>query len=204
MGKEEVKPKQISTGLVVTLGIIGIIIFILLLTVGWFIGTFNTLVKATQDINNQWSNIETEYQRRADLFYNMVEITKSYANFEKDTLTAVTQARSGAFANTKEEQMKQMNNLDSAFARLLAVFEQYPQLKANEQYTKLMNQVQVTEDRIQIARTDYNSLIRDYNTYVQKFPTRMLAQMYGYSDQKYFDSEKGTEYAPKLDMKLTK
>jgi len=192
--------KQMSTGLIIGLGITAVILFIIFITVGWFIGTFNTLVQATQDINNQWSNVKTEYQRRADLFYNMVEVTQSYAKFEKDTMTAVTQARGGNFQGTKEDQMKEMSKLDATFSRLLVTFEAYPNLKANEQYTKLMDQIQQTENRVQIARTDYNALIRNYNSYINKFPTRLLVSMYGYKEQKYFENEKATDSAPKIVM----
>lgn len=194
------KEVNLSTGLLITLTIIGFFFFILLISVSWVWGTYNTFVVAKQDMANQWSNVQTEYQRRADLFYNMVEITKSYASFEKDTMEKVIQARAGAFKGTKEEQIQQMNELDSVFSRLLLVMEQYPNLKAIEQYNKLSEEVQRTENRVQIARSDYNALVRSYNILVTKFPNRILSGAFGYTEEDYFENNYKTTDAPALDM----
>lgn len=184
--------------------IIGVAVFLLIILglAGWLIGLYNTFVTAVQDIKNQWSNVKTEYQRRADLFMNLVESVKAYTKFEKETLTQVIQARSGNFGKTQAEEMKKLKGLDGVFGRLMVVFERYPKLKAGEQYKDLMNEIRITEDRINIARTDYNSLVRDYNVLIKMFPNNKLAQMFGYTESVFFENEKGTEKAPKIDMKM--
>jgi LemA protein len=192
--------KEVNAGLIITLGILAIIIFSVMTTVSWGVGKYNTFVIARQDIDNQWSNVKTEYQRRADLIGNMAEVTQAYAKFEKDTLVQVTQARGGNFGSTKAEQMDQMNSLDSAISRLLVVFEKYPELKSIEQYNRLSAELQRTENRVQISRTDYNSLVRSYNILVEKFPNSVLAGWFGYKPEQFFESQKGTEDAPKLNM----
>lgn len=192
--------KEMSNGLMITLTVIAILFFFVLVSVSWVWGTYNTFIVATQDLDNQWSNIKTEYQRRADLFYNLVEITKSYASFEQETMQKVVQARSGAFTGTKDKQISQMNELDSVFSRLLLVMEQYPNLKSIEQYNKLSEEVQRTENRIQIARTDYNALVRNYNILITKFPRNILAGTFSYTTERFFESESTAEKAPKLDM----
>ena len=194
--------KEMSNKMLISLSFLAVVVFISLLTISWIWGGYNTFIVAKQDIDNQWSNIKTEYQRRADLFYNLVEVTKSYASFEKDTMQKVIEARSGAFKGTKEEQMQQMNSLDSVFSRLLLVMEQYPNLKAIEQYNKLFEEVQRTENRVQIARTDYNALIRSYNILISKFPRNILSGAFGYSQETYFENSVGTDEAPKLKMEV--
>ena len=192
--------KKIANETLVVLTIVTVFFFFILVTASWVWGTYNTFIVAKQDIDNQWSNIKTEYQRRADMFFNLVEITKSYASFEKDTMQKVVEARSGAFKGTKEQQIVQMNELDSVFSRLLLVMEQYPNLKAVEQYNKLFEEVQRTENRVQIARTDYNALVRSYNILIAKFPRRILAETFGYAQENYFENTYGTEEAPKLEI----
>lgn len=192
--------KEISNWIVVLVGIIAVFLFVVFILIGWFVSTYNTFVVAKQDINSQWSNVKTEYQRRADLIYNMVEVTQSYAKFEKDTMTQVIQARSGSFGNTKAEEMQNLNGLESAFARLMVVFEKYPELKAIEQYNKLSEELQRTENRVQIARSDYNSLVRSYNILIGKFPVNMLSSMYGYKAEVYFENEQGTEQGVVIKM----
>jgi LemA protein len=195
--------KEISMGILIALGIVVGIIFILMLTVGWFIGSYNTFVVAKQDINNQWSNVLTEYQARNDKLNNMVEVVLSYSKFEKSTMVEVTQARSSINnvnleGLSKDQQMQQLGSLDSALSKLMVVFEKYPELKSIEQYNKLNDEIVIIENRIQIARTDYNALIRSYNILVSTFPKSMLANKYGYKQEKYFVNEAGTDKAPDL------
>lgn len=192
--------KEISTGLVVTLSIIAVIVFTILITVGWWIGTYNKFVIANQDMKTQWGNVKTEYQRRGDLIYNMAEIAQSYAKFEKSTMVEVTKARGGNFGTTQKDEMKNMASFDSALSRLLVTFEQYPQLKAIEQYNKLTEELQRTENRVQIARSDYNSVVRSYNILIQRFPANILSGIYGYKEADLFDSQPETEDGVKLNM----
>lgn len=184
--------------------IFGAIIFLLLVCIGSIIGIYNTLIIATQDAKNQWSNILTEYQRRADLFMNLVESVKAYTKFEKDTLTEVTRARSGNFGNTQESQMKNLKQLDSIFAGMRIQIEKYPDLKAGKLYSQLMEDVKETEDRVNIARTDYNDIVRNYNIYCMRFPTSLFANMFKFSEMKYYEAEQGVEKAPKIDLEIKK
>lgn len=184
--------------------VVAVIIFIIIIILGWLIGMYNSFVTAIQDIKNMWSNITTEYQRRADLFMNLVESVKAYTKFEKETLTQVAQARSGNFAGTPQQQMKQLKGLDAAFQRLMVVVEQYPKLKAGKQYIMLMNDIRETEDRINIARTDYNELVRDYNVYVVRFPHSIMAAMFRFKEWEYFESDdKDIKKSPKINLSFT-
>lgn len=185
--------KEISTGLVIILSVVTILLFMIMVTVSYVWGSYNTFVIAKQDINNQWSNVKTEYQRRADLVNNLVEVTKGYAKFESETLIKVTEARSGKFGVSQDEEMQNLNSLDSAISRLLVVMEKYPELKSIEQYNKLSEELKNTENRIQIARTDYNSLIRSYNILVSTFPRTVVASWFGYKELKFFDNNKGND-----------
>ena len=195
---------EIFTVLIVTLAVL---ILFILCSVGWGIGTYNTFRVGQQDIKTQWSNIKTEYQRRADLFLNLVESVKSYKKFEKDTLTQVIQARVGNFgAGTltgvrgKLKEMKGMSQLDSLFQRLLMVSEQYPKLQANEQHNKLMDEIRITEDRVNVARTDYNEIVGDYNKVITMFPSNLIANLFKFPVELFYTNEKATEKAPKINL----
>lgn len=198
--------KQIETWKVVTLSVAVFVLVTTMVLGSWVWGTYNKLIYATTDIDTQMSNILTEYQRRADLLLNMAEVAKGYANFEKDTLTQVTQARNINFAGfgqqSTTEQMAQLSQMDSALSRLMLVFEKYPELKTVEQYNKLSEELKRTENRVQIARSDYNNLVRSYNILVQRFPTKILAGTWGYDTEVFFQNEIGTTQAPKLDMSI--
>jgi LemA protein len=166
--------------------------------VGWAIGTYNTFIVAVQDIKTQWSNIKTEYQRRADLFYNLVEAAKGYMKHERETLTKVIEARAGNFGPTKLKEMSKMKDLEKVFSKLAVVFERYPKLKANEQVNELMAEFNKTENRINIARTDYNALVRDYNIYVRTFPKNIIARHFSFKVEQFFENEPETNKAPKI------
>lgn len=167
---------------------------------GWFIGGYNTLSGLRQNIKTMFSNIKTEYQRRADLLYNLAEATKSYAKFEKSTLTDVIAARN--VGNTPSQLAKGKKQLDNILSKLMLVIERYPKLKASEQYQILMNESRVTEDRINIARTEYNDTVRDYNLFVVSFPSNVLANMFHFNEEEYFDNEPETNKCPKLDLRI--
>lgn len=203
--KQKIEPAkeggEISTTLLIVLTIVVAIIALTLMVGGWIWGSYNTFVTAEQDVNNQWSNIKTEYQRRADLLLNMVEITQTYSEFEKDTLVKVTQARSGDFGSSQQEEAETMGELDRLFSRFLLTYEAYPELKSIEQFNKLSEEFQRTENRVQIARTDYNSLVRSYNILVGRFPKNMLANWWGYEPIEYFESQEGLESGLRIDMK---
>lgn len=180
------------------LGSFLVVVMILAIFASWFIGYYNNVVTAKNDIKTQWSNIETEYQRRADLFYNLVEATKGYTKYEQSTLTSVIQARSGNFGDSKEAQAETMRQTDAAMLKIQALWEQYPQLQAMPLFKDNIAEFKNTENRIQIARTDYNGIVRSYNIYISKFPNNFLSAMYGNAPEKLFENEVGTSAAPKV------
>ncbi len=182
--------------------VLAIVLALVLIFIGWIWGGYNTLVGGIQNIKTMFSNMKTEYQRRADLFYNLAEAVKSYAKFEKDTLTEVIAMRNGNFGKNSKEAMTKMKKMDGFMQKLMLVVERYPKLRATEQYQSLMKETRITEDRINIVRTEYNDTIRDYNLFVVSFPSNVIAGMFHYKEEEYFESEEGTEKAPKMDLKI--
>lgn len=180
--------------------ILSLILGALILLVGWAIGVYNTLVTGDQDIKGAWSNIKTEYQRRADLFFNLVKTVKSYKKHEKDTLEIVTKARAGNFGRSFKEQNKNMNAMEDFFKKFLATFEAYPDLKSNEQHNKLMDEISISEDRINAARTEYNSIVEDFNTFRSMFPTYVLANLFNYQERDFFQSADYADKKPEIDL----
>lgn len=180
--------------------IAAIFLFFILCFSGWGIGSYNTFQVARQDIKTQWSNILAEYQRRADLFYNLVQAVKSSKNFEKDTLVQVAQARGGNFGTGKLAQMAKLKGLDSMFQKLMVVFERYPKLQSVKEHDKLMEETRITEDRINVARTDYNEIVGDYNKLVTTFPKNIIAGMFKFQQELFFQNEATTNTAPKMNL----
>ena len=179
---------------IIVVAILAVIAFIVFVIGGWIWGTYNLFINARQNIKTQWSNILTEYQRRADLFWNLAQAVKTYSKFEHNTLMHVTQARGGNFGKTKADQVKTMGKLDDAFtsmlSRLMVVVEKYPKLKAIEQYHDFTKEVRITEDRVNVARTDYNGVVREYNNDVLMFPNKILAKWWNFQEEKFFVNEK--------------
>lgn len=188
----------------ILLVIAAVVLLFCLSTLGWGIGTYNTFRVGQQDIKTQWSNILTEYQRRADLFYNLVQAVKSHKNFEKDTLIQVIQARGGNFGVNKPAQMKKLGDLNQLFQKLMVVFERYPNLQSHKQHDKLMDEVRITEDRINVARTDYNEIVGDYNKLVTTFPKNTIASMFRFNTELFFQNEATSTSAPKIDLEENK
>lgn len=191
--------------------IIPIILIGLLLLIGaWVAKVNNNLVTLEESVSAQWANVESSYQRRADLIPNIVNTAKGYAQFEQETLIRVTEARSKATAvqidpsNITPEQLAQFqqvqSGLTSALSRLLAVFERYPDLKANENFKELINELERTENRINVERNRYNDQARAFNTDVRKFPTNIVAGMLGFDNKTYFEAEAGSEQAPEVEF----
>lgn len=175
---------------------------LVLISLGWFWGGYNTLQRGKQNVLTMFSNIKTEYQRRADLFYNLAESVKGNAKFEKDTLKQVIEMRGGNFGKDNKTALKNMKELDSFFNRLMVVFERYPDLKSHESYRELMKEIRITEDRVNIVRTEYNDTVREYNLYILSFPSNILAGMFNFKEEEYFNNEEGTDNAPKIDLKI--
>lgn len=178
---------------------------------------YNDLVTQEEAVNSAWSQVENQYQRRADLIPNLVSTVQGVADFEKSTMTEVTDARSkvGSVNITaddlsdpqKFQQFQQaQDQLSSALSRLLVVAENYPQLKANENFLQLQSQLEGTENRIAVERRRFNEVVQQYNTSVRSFPTLIIAKIFGFKEKQYFKSQEGSDKAPdvKFDFKNEK
>ncbi len=181
----------------------------LLLVLGFnMCNTYNALVQRDEQVKKAWSQVENQYQRRMDLIPNLVETVKGYADFEKSTLQAVVEARANATRVTiQADELTQENlqryeqaqgALGSALGRLLAVAENYPNLKANENFINLQTQLEGTENRIAVERKNFNEVVGQYNAYVRRFPTNLYAGMLGFTPKAYFQSTPGAEKAPQV------
>ena len=188
-----------------------IILIIIAVAVGLgLMSSYNGLVKAETEIDSVWANVESSYQRRADLIPNLVNTVKGQANFEQQTLTNVIEARAKATqtkidpSNLTEEQLNEFqqnqNQVGSALSRLLVTVEQYPQLKANEGFMNLQAQLEGTENRINVARNKFNEAARIYNEKVRQFPTKLAAMIFGFKAKPYFKSAAGAENAPTINF----
>lgn len=177
---------------------------VVLLAVFWFFGTRNSLVSLKEDVEMQQSQIETTLQRRSDLIPNLVATVKGYANHEEEVFTEIADARSklaGSIESGDMESISEANNaLDSALGRLLAISENYPDLKASEQFIALQDELAGTENRIAVARQYYNEKVNTYNTTVQRFPTSIVAGMSGYYPMQYFEADESAKEVPKVDF----
>lgn len=168
---------------------------------------YNAMVEKGEEVDAQWQQVETQYQRRMDLIPNLVNTVKGYASHENETYTAVTEARSAVgnmtidksilenpelFAKYQEAQ----NNLSSALSRLIAVSENYPELKANQNFLSLQDELEGTENRIATERQRFNKLVKEYNVLIKRFPGNLFAKMYGFTEKEYFAAAAGAEKAP--------
>ena len=179
---------------------------VILLIVIWMISGYNGLVSAEEEVNNAWSNVENQYQRRADLIPNLVNTVKGYASHEKETLDAVTQARTRATQLTVQadeltpEKIKEYQQVQgevgAALGRLIAISEAYPDLKANQNFLELQAQLEGTENRISVERRKFNDAAKEYNASIRSFPRNLLAGMFGFERRPYFESAEGSESAP--------
>ncbi len=196
------------------LGCLGVIVLGLVVVGLLGIGAYNSLNKLDQAVKSQWAQVENVYQRRADLVPNLVETVKGAANFEKDTFTAVTEARAkvgqtkldvgsindpAAFAKFQQAQ----DGLSSALSRLMVVVEKYPELKATENFKMLQSQLESTENRITVERMRFNEAAQGFNTKRMSFPTVLIAGFFGsrFAEKPYFKAQAGTETAPKVNFK---
>ena len=199
--------KKFPMGCLIILGIIVIIGIILFF---YLTGTYNNMVRFDENVKEKWSQVENVYQRRFDLIPNLVETVKGYAVHEKETFLAVTEARAkakGTFNISEEvlnnpavfEKFQQaQNSLSSALQRLLVVVEKYPELKANQNFLNLQDQLEGTENRITVERRRFNEAAREFNVYIKQFPRVLLANLFGFREKTYFRSQEGTEQAPKV------
>lgn len=192
------------TGLLITLGIVLLLGF-------WGCNGYNGLVTADQDVKKVWSNVETNYQRRTDLYSSIIKTVEASANFEKSTLTAVIEARAKATSinvdindpASLEAYQKAQANLQGSFSRLIASFEAYPDLKTTQAFRDFQAQIEGTENRINVARQDYNKSVEGYNLKVKRFPKNILAGLFGFKEKAFYKAEAGSEKNPdiKFDIK---
>lgn len=195
--------KNLNMGCIVAIAVVAVAVI-------WGISGYNGLVNMDEAVNNRWANVETQYQRRSDLIPNLVSTVKGYAKHESQTLEAVMKARSQATqvkitpSNCTPQQLAQyqraQGDVTSALGKLLAITENYPDLKANQNFLELQSQLEGTENRITVARKDFNDAANEYNVAIRRFPKSILAGMFGFEKRAYFEAEAGAEKAPKVEF----
>ena len=169
--------------------VIGIIVVLVLLVFGFFIGNYNILVQLRNRVRDQWSQIDIQLKRRFDLVPNLVETVKGYTKHEKETLEGVVKARNAyQIATTPEEQMKADGELTKTLTKLFALAEAYPDLKANDNFMELQTELSNIEEKISTARQFYSDSVLNYNNRVQMFPSNIVASMFGFREEKYFEA----------------
>ena len=174
----------------------------------WLMSLYNGLISSRENVNSKWANVEAQYQRRSDLIPNLVATVKGAADFEKSTLEAVVQARANATSikvdpndltpEKLQEFQRAQGQLSSALGRLLAIAENYPQLKAVANFSELQAQLEGTENRINEARRQFNEAAQAYNTSRHRFPRNLVASIFGFKEKPYFTADPGTEKAPSV------
>lgn len=185
-----------------------IAVAVVAMLVVWIANTYNRMVVAQEAVSTEWSNVESQYQRRADLIPNLVSTVKGYAAHESQTLEAVVSARSKATQTTVdmsnfsrddfEKYQEVQGELNSALGRLMMITENYPDLKANQNFRDLQEQLEGTENRIQVARQSYNNTARAYNTLIRRFPNNIFSGMFGFDIVTYFRADANAEQAPQV------
>lgn len=183
---------------------------IVVIVIMWAVGAYNGMVILDEGVQGKWADVETQYQRRADLIPNLVSTVKGYAAHESETLESVVKARSEASSvkvdpeNLTPEKLaeyqKAQSGVSSALGRLMVIVEKYPDLKANQNFLELQSQLEGTENRINVARRDFNEAAKNYNTVIRSFPKNIFAGMFGFEKKAYFEAEKGAEAAPKVEF----
>ena len=183
---------------------------LLVVIILWAVSGYNGMVSMDESVQGKWADVETQYQRRADLIPNLVSTVKGYAAHESETLESVVKARSEASSvkvdpeNITPEKLaeyqKAQSGVSSALGRLMVIVEKYPDLKANQNFLELQSQLEGTENRINVARRDFNEAAKQYNTTIRRFPKNIIAGMFGFEKKAYFEAEKGAEQAPKVEF----
>lgn len=187
-----------------------VVVLVIVFVGGCSVNKYNGIVKKNEAVESAWANVETQYQRRADLIPNLVNTVKGYAAHEKETLESVMAARSKATQVTVDptdltpekirEYQQAQGEISSALGRLLAITENYPDLKANQNFLELQAQLEGTENRIAVARKDFNDIVRAYNSYIRSFPNNIFAGMFNFDTKAYFEAAAGTEVAPTVEF----
>ena len=199
--------------------IVGLVVVMVLIFGGAAVGGYNTLVGKRNNVDNNWAQVENQLQRRADLIPNLVNTVKGYANFEQETLTRIADARSRILSPsaTPEQKMEASNQMSAAArqagllpggeggilgsgGRFLSITEQFPQLKADQQFLRLQDELAGSENRLSVSRRDYNNSVNEYNTTRQTFPTVLIASLMGFQDKPFFKSEEAAKQVPRVDF----
>ena len=189
--------------LFIVLGIVVLLFF-------WGCGTYNKLIGVDQEVKTKWGNVETNYQRRNDLYNSVIKTIEGSANFEKSTLREVVEARSRATSvnvdiddpASMEAYAQAQAGLQGSFSRLLAVMENYPDLKTTSAFQGFQTQIEGTENRINVARQDYNTAVQSYNMRVKTFPNNIFAGMFGYHEKAFYKADPGSERAPDVNFDI--
>jgi LemA protein len=192
----------LSKTLIVVIAIVGIVVLVVLIGFGQYVGVKNTLVTKNEAVKASWSQVDIVLQRRADLIPNLVETVKGYAKQEQTVFGDIAKARSALLsAGTPQQKIAANGQLDGALGRLLLVVENYPQLKSNENFLRLQDEIAGTENRIAVERKRYNDTLQDYNTYVQQFPNSLFAGFAGFKpNEAYFQASEGSRAVPKVNF----
>lgn len=201
--------KKFMIGCLVFVGIVFVILFAL---ISYGVKSYNQMVTLDEDVKEKWSQVENVYQRRYDLIPNLVATVKGYAEHEQETFTMVTEARSkaGGTFNISDQVLNDpamfqkfqqvQSSLGSALQRLMVVVEKYPELKANQNFLALQDQLEGTENRIAVERKRFNESARNYNIFIKQFPRNIVANVYNFNEKQYFKSSEGAETAPKVEF----
>lgn len=201
--------KKAKTGCLIAAAVA---ILLIIIVISSLVGSYNNMVKLDEGVKEKWSQVENVYQRRYDLIPNLVETVKGYAKHEQETFTQVTEARAkaGGTFNISEQVLNDpamfqkfqqaQAGLSGALQRLMVVVEKYPELKANQNFLALQDQLEGTENRIAVERKRFIEAARYYNTYIKQFPKMILANMFGFKEKQYFQSAEGSEEAPKVEF----
>jgi len=201
------------------LGVLAVILLLVLVIGGWVAGKYNGLIASRNDVDGKWAQVENNLQRRADLIPNLVNAVKGYVKLEESVFTKIAEARAKIQSTTAtpEEKMAASNQMTEVArgaglipggnggilgtgGRFLSIVEQYPQLKSDQQFLRLQDELAGTENRLAVARKDYNETVQTYNTNRQTFPTVIIAGMLGFQDKPFFKAEEGARTAPKVDF----
>ncbi len=188
-------------GLVNVLVIVGVIVLVLVIFSGWYISTRNTLVTLDESIDASWAEIENQLKRRSDLIPNLVSTVKGFATQEREVFTQIAEARAKlAGSQSVGEVAQSYNQLQSALGRLLVIVERYPELKSNQNFIRLQDELAGTENRIAVARKRYNDSVRVFNTKIRRFPASIIANVMGYEKREYFEIEEAAREVPEVDF----
>jgi len=190
---------KLSTGMKILIGI-GVFLLIIVL---WFVGSYNGLINASEEVDEFWADVEIDYQRRADLIPNLIEVVKESASFQQETFFEVTKLRSqwqsASTSGDRAQQLQAGQALGGALGRLLVTVERYPDLDLDT-FKNLQAQLEGTENRIGVSRKRYGDKVKVFNVKIRKIPTVIIANMFGYEKQPFFESQPGTEIVPKVDF----